>query len=132
MTTTYSRIRAAQIDIRLLEHEGRRRMRIVPRLALGAALLALGSGCYVETATAVPTSAEVYTGDYVPAYYDGYPVYYDSLGRPFYYSNNIVVWIPPSSPYYGGLVNHYHVYGPAYHRWYGAHGYAYHGYRAAP
>lgn len=108
---------------------------VVPRSALAsalAALVALGSGCYAETSTTVPTSAEVYDGDYVPVYYDGYPVYYDATGKPYYYSNNTVIWIAPSSPYYPGLVHHWHVYGPAYGRWYGSHGYRYHGYRAAP
>jgi hypothetical protein len=106
-------------------------MRLAPRLALAAAL-ALGSGCYVQAATTVPTSAEVSVGDYVPAYYDGYPVYYDGVGNPYYYSGGVAVWISPYSPYYPGLVHHWHAYGPAYGRWYGAEGYRYRGYRAAP
>jgi hypothetical protein len=93
-------------------------------------------GCYAEadvpTAT-VTTSGAVVAGDgYEPAYYDGYLVYYDDVGRPFYYDHGAVIWISPGSPYYGGLVSHWHTYGPAYHRWYGHYGYRYRGYRAAP
>lgn len=88
--------------------------------------------CYVRTEPVAVTSAEVETDGYVPAYYDGYLVYYDDGGRPFYYSGGSVVWISAGSPYYAGLRNHWRVYGPAYHRWYGHYGYRYRGYRASP
>ena len=91
------------------------------------------SGCYAETGTATVTSAPVVEeDDYTPAYYDGYVVYYDNGGRPYYYDRGVVVWVSPGSPHYVGLVNHWHVYGPRYHAWYGRSGYRYRTYRAAP
>jgi len=96
-------------------------------LALALGLSAGTTGCYVEE---VPPPA--YAEGYVPAYYDGYVVYYDGVGRPYYYLNGAVAWVPPSSPFYIGLVNHWHAYGPAYPRWYARYGYGYRGYRAAP
>jgi hypothetical protein len=109
-------------------------------IALAAAALgsvALVSGCYAEAdvpAATVTTSGDVVAGyGYEPAYYDGYLVYYDGVGRPFYYGpSGGVIWIAPTSPYYGGLVAHWHHYGPAYNRWNGNYGARYHGYRAAP
>ena len=82
------------------------------------------SACYVEAET-VPIAVD----GYEPLYYDGYIVYYDGLGRPFYYSNGIVVWIGPEYPEYGVLVHHWHVYGPAYRHWYAHYGYRYRTYR---
>ncbi|HEY8086622.1 MAG TPA: hypothetical protein VIF09_02220 [Polyangiaceae bacterium] len=79
-------------------------------------------GCYVEDPP--PEYAE----GYGPMYYDGYVVYYDDDGRPYYHVNGEVVWVPPSSPVYIGLVHHWHHYGPEYRRWYYHHGYRYHGY----
>jgi hypothetical protein len=101
------------------------------------ALTALASSalpaCYVGTeppGATVVTSAEV-SDDYDPAYYDGYVVYYDD-GRPYYYDRGAVVWVSPSSPHYVGLVNHWHVYGRGYGRWYAHDGYRYRSYRGAP
>ena len=94
---------------------------------VGAAALLLGSaslvvsGCYVDE--------PVYAEGYQPAFYDGYMVYYDGYGRPFYYERGAPVWVPAGSPYYGGLVAHWHRYGPAYGGWYSHYGYRYHGYR---
>jgi hypothetical protein len=106
----------------------------VRRLTVAAVLLGAAGflpGCYAEAEPAYVTSADVDYG-YVPAYYDGYVVYYDTIGRPYYYNGGSVVWIPPSSPYYVGLRNHWHAYGHAYPRWYSSYGYRYHGYRSAP
>ena len=102
-------------------------------LALGS--LGLLSGCYAEAVPApepMLTSASVQVDGYEPAYYDGYVVYYDDVGRPYYYDRGAVVWVSTSSPYYGGLVHHWRVYGPAYHRWYSNYGYRYRTYRAGP
>lgn len=98
-------------------------------LSLGALIAGLamigGSGCYVEEA---PPPA--YADGYQPQYYDGYVVYYDGVGRPYYYANGAVVWVPPTSPFYLGLVNHWRYNRGAYYRWYGNRGYRYRGYRA--
>jgi len=103
-------------------------------MTLAAALLSSASflpGCYAEAHPAVVTSAEVDYG-YVPPYYDGYVVYYDTVGRPYYYDRGAVVWVSPSSRYYVGLRNHWRTYGYAYPRWYSSYGYHYRGYRGAP
>jgi hypothetical protein len=83
------------------------------------------TGCYVEEG---PPPAYVSAG-YEPQYYDGYVVYYDDVGRPYYYSDGAIYWVPRTSPVYFRLVNHWRVYRPAYHRWYAGHGYRYRGYR---
>lgn len=79
-------------------------------------------GCYVE-------AEPVYAEGYQPAFYNGYLVYYDAGGRPFYYERGVPVFVPVTSPFYIGLVNHWHTYGPAYGRWYAHYGARYRGYR---
>jgi len=71
----------------------------------------------------------VYADGYEPQYYDGYVVYYDGYGRPYYYADGAAYWIPPASPYYRGYVTHYRMYRPAYYRWYGHYGYRYRSWR---
>ena len=91
---------------------------------LTAASGALSTGCVVEDEVPPPA----YVEGYEPMYYDGYVVYYDDVGRPYYYLNGGVAWVPSTSPLYIGFVNHWRLYGPAYHRWYAHYGYRYHGY----
>jgi hypothetical protein len=95
--------------------------------ALMAAFVPLGSACYAEDDIPPPEYAA--EDGYEPPTYDGYVVYYDDVGRPFYYVNGGVAWIPATSPFYVGYVNHWRLYGPAYRRWYASRGYAYRGYR---
>ena len=86
---------------------------------------ALGAtGCYAD-AYGVEGPEPVVAEGYTPQYYEGSVVYYDDYGRPFYYNGGVQVWIPESSPYYGGYVNYYRSYGPAYRRWYSGYGYRY-------
>jgi hypothetical protein len=93
--------------------------------------LAGAAGCYAEAQPAAVTSADV--GVWEPAYYDGYLVYYDDWGRPYYYGpGGAVLWVSPASPYYAGLTYHWRVYGHAYPHWYHAEGWRYRGYRASP
>jgi len=82
------------------------------------------SGCYVEEG---PPPVVAY--GYQPQYYDGYVVYYDSLGHPFYHVGGSVAWVPPTAPLYGSLVAHWRANGPGYGRWFGHYGYRYRGYR---
>lgn len=86
---------------------------------------ALGAACYVEAVPPPP----VYVDGYDPMFYDGYVVYYDHYGRPFYYANGAILWISPAVPEYPRYVAHWHAYGPAYRSWYVHHGYRYRGYR---
>ena len=102
-------------------------MRTLRNLVFAAAIAGLGAtsaGCIVAE-----TPPPAYAYDYQPQYYDGYVVYYDDYGRPYYYAGGAAYWIPPASPYYRVYVAHWHRYGPAYHRWYVHDGYRYRGYR---
>ena len=99
-------------------------VRAIALALLTAASGSLATGCVVEDEAPPPA----YVTGYEPMYYDGSVVYYDDVGRPYYYVNGAVVWVPPASPLYIGFVNHWRVYGPAYRRWYGHCGYRYRGY----
>lgn len=89
-----------------------------------ACVVGPASACYVDAET-----APVFVDGYEPSYYDGYVVYYDELGRPFYYLNGAVVWIGPEYPGYASLVHHWRIYRPAYRHWYVNYGYRYRTYR---
>jgi hypothetical protein len=84
---------------------------------------ALGSGCVVEE---VPPP--VYADGYEPAFYEGYLVYYDDFGRPYYYRSGVSLWVSPASPAYPRLAAHWRLYRPWYRPWYVHHGYRYRGY----
>jgi hypothetical protein len=103
-------------------------------LKLGAILAALSAaavlgGCFPPPGVTVRASAPAVAYGYTPQYYDGYVVYYDNYGQPFYYMNGAPVYIPSSHPQYGVYVSHYHSYGPAYNQWYASHGAHYRAYR---
>ncbi len=93
--------------------------------ALLGGIAATGTACYAEDEG--PPAA--YADGYEPQYYDGHVVYFDDVGRPYYYGAGAVVWIPPTVPLYGAYVRHWHTYGPAYRRWNAHYGYRYHRYR---
>lgn len=96
---------------------------ILAALSLGATPLV--AGCYAETVETAPPPND----GYEPQYYDGYVVYYDDGGRPFYYVNGGVVWVPESAPVYVGLREHWRVHRDAYVRWHGRYGARYRTYR---
>lgn len=98
-------------------------------LALSTVLVA---GCDEEGYDPETEADVAPPGGYVPAYYDGYVVYYDDIGRPYYYEGGAVVWVSPGSPYYPGLTHHWRVYGPYYRGWYAHYGYRYRPYRYGP
>jgi hypothetical protein len=95
-----------------------------------AAFAPMVSGCYEELAP--PESVYTEGGGYQPMYYDGYIVYFDTIGRPYYYNGGSVYWVPRESPYYGAYVAHYGSYARGYRSWYTRGGYRYRSYRAAP
>jgi len=88
-------------------------------------LIPLGSACYVEEEPHAD-----YADRYAPQFYDGYVVYYDDGGRPYYYADGSVIWVPATSPRYVGLVNHWRLFGPEYHRWYTHYGDRFRSFRA--
>jgi len=109
-----------------------RMIKPIAYLGIGAAVavLLLGvGGC----AAYLPPGAGVYGGVgvnyYSPLYYNGFVVYYDNLGSPYYYLDGRINYVPRSYPYYGNLVIHYRRYRPEYHRWYRNTGHRYHDYR---
>src|ERR1041385_7112880 len=79
-----------------------------------AASLSFAAGCYAYAEPAGTIPPPEYAYGYSPVYYDGYVVNYDDAGRPFYYVNGAVVWVPPTAPAYPGLVAHWRAHGPAY------------------
>lgn len=92
-----------------------------------AIFLALSSvvgsaGCYVDAD--YPLEAE----GWQPQYYDGYVVYYDDVGRPFYYVNGAAVWIPAASPLYARYYGYWRAHPHAYSHWSAHYGARYHGY----
>jgi len=92
-----------------------------------AGLAPLAAGCYVDVE---PEAVYAEGEGYRPMYYDGYVVYFDDVGRPYYYVNGSVYWVPRYSPYYGAYVAHYNTYWRTYRTWYSRGGYRYHYYRA--
>lgn len=93
------------------------------------AMLAFAApACLLETEVEAP----LYEDGYQPVFYDGYVVYYDAAGRPYYYVDGGLVWIAPGSPRYFELHEHWRVYGHSYGRWYSSRGYRYRGYHAGP
>jgi hypothetical protein len=96
----------------------------------GVGFLAIGgvmSGCYAEAEGTIPPPQYEY--GYAPVYYDGYVVYYDDAGRPYYYVNGGVRYVAETSPLYLGLVAHWRAFGPRYHDWHVHAGERYRGYR---
>ena len=75
-----------------------------------------------------PAPVSVGTSYYNPMYYNGYVVYYDSLGRPMYYVNGATYYVPSTYVHYHALTSHYVTYRSHYHRWYGAQGHRYRSY----
>jgi hypothetical protein len=98
------------------------------RAVVLAALMTTGSACVV-TEDVEPAG---YAESYEPLYYDGYVVYYDDVGRPYYYENGAVIWVPPTSPLYVGFVDHWRYHRPAYSHWYAHEGYRYRTHRSVP
>lgn len=108
-----------------LEHMGMVTLRKV-LVAIALATTPCLAGCYADAA--YPVEAE----GWQPQYYDGYMVYYDQGGQPFYYVNGAAVWIPQSSPYYAQFNGYWRANPYAYSRWHARYGASYHSYRVSP
>lgn len=94
---------------------------------LGAVGMA-APGCVIRARPAEPVVATSY---YTPLYYNGYVVYYDTLGRPMYYAGGVRYYVPSTYVYYGRLRTHYLSHRVYYNRWYRARGHRYRRYRRA-
>ena len=67
-----------------------------------AAATTLG-GCVV----AAEPPPRVAVAAYSPLYYDGYAVYYDDFGYPFYYAAGVPYYVPRTYVHYDLLLGHY-------------------------
>jgi len=82
-----------------------------------AALGVAASGCTVRTVgTARPAAATIET-TYEPVYHDGYVVYYDDAGAPYYYDNDRVTYVPRTHASFNVYVGHYRTHQHSYRRW---------------
>ena len=88
------------------------KVRWVVLTALVGACAPFASGCYASV-----QEEPVVVEGYRPMYYNGYVVYYDQVGAPYYYYNGGVAYIPRTYGGYGVYVNHYNTYRGAYYRW---------------
>jgi hypothetical protein len=95
-------------------------------IAVGAFLGAPGCVYVAGPGAALAGPAASY---YSPPYYDGYVVYYDHAGLPYYYSGGRTIYVPRKYRGYGTLVEHYRLHRPDYDRWYRAHGANFRNYR---
>lgn len=89
-----------------------------------AAAIALAPGCAagVDADSTAPSAVD----GYQPVTNEsGNVVYYDTVGEPYYYEGNRVVYVVHTSPRYAYYVGHYRTYRPYYSRWYAHHGYRY-------
>ncbi len=84
------------------------------------------SACYADPV--YPMESEGWD----PQYYDGYLVYYDGGGRPFYYLNGAAIWIPEGSPYYARFHGYWAAHAYAYQNWHARYGARFHSYRVGP
>jgi hypothetical protein len=82
-----------------------------------AALVAIAvstqlAGCVV----AADPPPRVAVAAYTPLYYNGYAVYYDAWGVPFYYLGGVPYYVPRTYVRYDALVAHYHTHPGLYRR----------------
>ena len=94
-------------------------------LALVAAVGMVSSSCFVSTSGEPVVS----TGYYTPQYYNGYVVYYDTLGRPMYYTGGVRYYVPATYMHYNSYVSHYRTHRVHYNRWNRSRGHRYRTYR---
>ena len=71
----------------------------------------------------------IQTAGYSPRYFDGYVVYYDDGGLPYYYNAKRRVPIPRTDRRYDGYVSHYRTHRSGYVKWNGKVGRNYRDYR---
>ena len=68
-------------------------------------------------------------GYYTPKYYEGYVVYYDDAGLPYYYGGGRQIYVPRTSPYWNTYHSHWRTNRTHYSRWNREHGNTYRSYR---
>ncbi|PKN47524.1 MAG: hypothetical protein CVU59_02575 [Deltaproteobacteria bacterium HGW-Deltaproteobacteria-17] len=99
-------------------------MKHVTTLILSAALL---TGLQLATPNDVQAQRYVvpvesgYAG-WTPLYYDGYLVYFDTAGRPYYYPGGRATYVPRHWNQYTTAVSRFRTHGRFYNRWYQRYG----------
>jgi hypothetical protein len=79
-------------------------------------LALLVAGCTVTARPATVHVASAY-GGWSPTYYNGNLMYYNYAGRPYYYSNNIMVYVPSTWSNYNATVSSWQSNQVSYNRW---------------
>jgi hypothetical protein len=92
--------------------------------SMSAACTPIAMGCVVAV-----RPAPVVVDEYEPVYYDGYVVYYDDAGRPYYYLDGGISYVPRTYVHYSVLVRHYDVHKVRYRTWQDRDGRRYRTYR---
>lgn len=74
-------------------------------------------------------SESIYVDYYTPQFYLDYLVFFDEAGTPIYYENDFIYAVPPNTPEYKELIDHYKQNTDAYRIWFEEIGFAYLNYR---
>ena len=81
-----------------------------------SSLVMLAAGCVV-TARPATVSVSASYGGWTTYYYDGYLVYFDTIGRPYYYMNGRMMYVPNSWDRYNVALASWRNNRAAYNRW---------------
>ncbi len=79
-------------------------------------LAMLVAGCTITARPATVHVASAY-GGWSPTYYNGNLLYYNNAGRPYYYSSNVMMYVPSSWTNYESTVSLWRTHQGAYSRW---------------
>ncbi len=74
------------------------------------------AGCVV-TARPATVSVSASYGGWTPYYYNGYLVYFDNIGRPYYYYGGRITYVPNSWVHYNVALAGWRSNRVAYNRW---------------
>ena len=94
--------------------------KIAVMLAMVGAIGLVSSACVVTVDE--PAAPAVSTSYYTPLYYNGYIVYYDASGLPYYYYGGRIMYVPRPYHLYNRYVGYYARHRSYYRRWYTARG----------
>jgi hypothetical protein len=99
--------------------------RLCATLIFALAATPMLGGCIV----AADPPPRVAVAAYSPLFYNGYAVYYDDWGYPFYYAGGVAFYVPRTYAHYEVLVSHYRAH-PGLYRHEVVRGGVYHGHYA--
>jgi len=79
-------------------------------------LTMFASGCVV-TARPATVHVEASYGGWTSYYYNGSLVYFDSIGRPYYYYSGRIMYVPATWVHYNVAISNWRTNRVAYNRW---------------